>query len=280
MDLIEEYVERKRADPRATADLIAGLPGMFAERTDGDNDPYWEVVAILHTRADDEVMSGMRKFAQSSSGAERAIAADVLAQVRVGNPEMERLAGDILMEMSAREENVEVLESLGYAWGHFYSDGRAVPFLEQLSRRPESDLRLAAAYSLPIAGTGEPEKVVPTLIRLSTDLDQDVRNWATFGLGSSTEVDSPEIRNALAERLNDSFDDARGEALVGLAIRGDERVVDAFFRELSSVEGSVGKHDLLRDAREEILKVAARSENSVWKEAARRIELSKKFDVD
>ncbi|GAC1429178.1 MAG: hypothetical protein NVS1B11_23630 [Terriglobales bacterium] len=63
-----------------------------------------------------------------------------------------------------------------------------------------------------------------TLVRLTQDTDDDVRDWATFGLGVLGNTDSGEIREALLRRLNDSDEDVREEAMVGLGKRGDQRV--------------------------------------------------------
>jgi len=52
------------------------------------------------------------------------------------------------------------------------------------------------------------------------DTDDDVRDWATFGLGVST-GDSPQIREAFRRSLNDTFLDVRQEAIWGLARRKD-----------------------------------------------------------
>jgi HEAT repeat protein len=65
--------------------------------------------------------------------------------------------------------------------------------------------------------------MVPALIDLMDDEDEDVRDWATFGLGVQLEADGPEIRDALARRITDPGNDTSGEALVGLARRKDPR---------------------------------------------------------
>ena len=73
----------------------------------------------------------------------------------------------------------------------------------------------------------------PGLSDLSRDADEEVRDWATFGLGSLTEVDTPELRETLLARLVDTDDNTRGEAVIGLAKRHDPRVVAPLIRELT-----------------------------------------------
>ena len=74
-------------------------------------------------------------------------------------------------------------------------------------------------------------EAIGALIRLSMDVDLDVRNWATFELGAQMEADTPEIRDALILRLSDEDLEVRGEALVGLANRRDPRVVPSILKE-------------------------------------------------
>jgi HEAT repeat protein len=77
-----------------------------------------------------------------------------------------------------------------------------------------------------------------TLIELSRDVEPGVRDWATFGLGTYSKIDSPEIRNALLARLADEDDETRGEALFGLAKRKDPRVIPAILSEIARDEVS------------------------------------------
>jgi HEAT repeat protein len=78
------------------------------------------------------------------------------------------------------------------------------------------------------------DRAVPELIRLSRDRSARVRNWATFGLsqqlGDPHPIDTPEIREALAARLQD--DAACAEAAFGLAARGDRRALPIVQRAL------------------------------------------------
>jgi HEAT repeat protein len=73
---------------------------------------------------------------------------------------------------------------------------------------------------------------------LTSDVDSDVRDWATFNLGTQSRLDTPAIRAALWARVDDSDDEVRGEALCGLAEKGDRGVVDAVIRELFDERGS------------------------------------------
>ena len=82
-------------------------------------------------------------------------------------------------------------------------------------------------------------RAIAALIELSSDPDYDVRNWATFGLGSQIDTDTPAIREALWARLEEPEDEVRGEAWVGLARRGDVRVAAALLRELELHEVDV-----------------------------------------
>jgi HEAT repeat protein len=68
------------------------------------------------------------------------------------------------------------------------------------------------------------------------DSDDDVRDWAVFGLGNLGDADSEGIRDAIFARLNDSNEDVQEEAMVGLAKRKDQRVLPALIAALSQFE--------------------------------------------
>ena len=64
------------------------------------------------------------------------------------------------------------------------------------------------------------------------DENFNVRNWATFSLAQITQSNTQTIRDALFKKLSDKELEVRGEALLGLALRKDNRAVDAIIEDL------------------------------------------------
>jgi hypothetical protein len=100
-----------------------------------------------------------------------------------------------------------------------------------LATSSSARVRYAAAFAL---GGRSDDASVRTLIALSDDADDDVRNWATFGLGSQCERRDPFICDALARRLHDPHDETRHEAWAGLASKQDMRAFEAVLESLES----------------------------------------------
>jgi len=106
-------------------------------------------------------------------------------------------------------------------------DEEALPLLLSLVGHDDARVRRAVAQALPsVLGETDPGDTVAGLIRLSSDADDDVRDWACFALGTQlSEVDDAALRAALIDRLEDPHDDTRCEALLGLARRRDKRTL-------------------------------------------------------
>ena len=63
------------------------------------------------------------------------------------------------------------------------------------------------------------------LVELTKDEDAEVREFATFGIGTLLEnVEGQDISDALVSRITDDDLGTRWEAILGLARRGDESV--------------------------------------------------------
>lgn len=115
---------------------------------------------------------------------------------------------------------VGVVRALGSA-----QDPRGLPVLTALAAHPDAGVRFRVAADLPMIMGDPPEPDgVTALIALTADPDPQIRDWATFGLGSQADADSEAVRQALWARTGDAYADARDEAVVALARRRDAGV--------------------------------------------------------
>jgi HEAT repeat protein len=139
-----------------------------------------------------------------------------------------------------QERDIQPLNSAISALGHLY-DSRAIPLLAAFRSHPSAEIRFSVACAL--GSFPNDAMSVETFLALVEDADEDVRDWATFGLGVLGDDDSPEIRDSLFRRLSDPNDDVREEALIGLAKRHDTRslapVIDALQQSLVSYKMSL-----------------------------------------
>lgn len=203
---------------------------------DTDWDPLRKLARIW------EVDNLTERFCTSSSARERQLGADILNRViqysmydasgstiLAGTDTAEVLAkaADRLFAMLSTEEDTDVLDSVIAALGFLKNSeaftARVIDVLLPYGQHPHEDVRYAVAAAL--WGSDDP-RAIDTLLTLMTDSDSDVRDWATFGIGGTIETDSPAIREALFARLQDTDPTTEWEAMVGLARRGDSRVVD------------------------------------------------------
>jgi HEAT repeat protein len=212
------------SDPRSVDELF------FAALTETDEELAWQPVAALHYRGTREVLKRAYSLCVSQCSFERQLGANVLGQLGVPERTFPRECRTILLRMLKGEHNSEVLQAVLIALYH-NEWAEVVPHALPFADHPNADVRHAAVLAL---NGHEEQAAIECLIRLSRDRDSDVRDWATFGLGSQCDLDTPEIRDALAARLDDADDDTRHEAIVGLARRQDRRAIAAIHREIAA----------------------------------------------
>ena len=194
---------------------------------DGDED---DVYGAFLARAGDlrrygsNAVEAARDLFREGTTDERDGAADLLGRLVFEAPQPLRDACfaslvELLNLEQVGADEPQVVAAIAYALGHL-EDDRAVPHLIRLADHGSEEVRLAAASSLPNAMGWQIDRRYPeavdTLVRLSGDPDQDVRDWATFGLGA-TGADSGEVRAALVARLDDPDENSRAEAFMALA---------------------------------------------------------------
>lgn len=214
-------------DSRSTEELIN------IALTEEDENVSWDAIASLQFRGTYEVLIAAQKLCKSSNIEERELGANIIGQLGIPDRTFPEESVSTLLTSLKNEQNTDVIKSILMALGH-YSDLKAIEAIVALKAHSSADVRYGVAVSLPY----ENELAINTLIELTSDIDRDVRDWATFGLGSMIETDTKEIREALFKRLIEEENDYEiyGEALVGLAIRKDERVILPLIQELSSDE--------------------------------------------
>lgn len=128
----------------------------------------------------------------------------------------------LVTKMLETEQDPVVLDSAISALGHLHN-AKAVPLILSYQDHPDESVRFAVAFALG-QFSNDPQSV-DGLLKLTSDVDADVRDWAVFGLGVLGDTDSPEIRTALLQCLDDANEDVREEAAVGLGKRRDQRLI-------------------------------------------------------
>jgi HEAT repeats len=196
-----------------------------------------DIVAEVHRRTDRPAFEAALALARSDHGAERVLGLDVLGQI--GYAQNRPWAGETrpILIAACDDSRAEVLCAAITALGHV-ADPQGLAAVLRHAAHPGDEVRFAVAATLPaLAGDPPADAAVAALARLSADPDPEIRDWATFGLGSQIEADSTPLRQALAARLGDPDGDTAGEALLGLARRRDPIALPIL---LSLLEGSPG----------------------------------------
>lgn len=195
------------------------------------DDAYWDSVYELTSRGSIDVFQAAEKNSGSSKIRERVFGADLLGQLGVKDCPFSVESLNILHKMLNTESSPRVLRSVLVAIGHAQESEvtRGTKTMAAFRDHRSADVRFGVVMGL--MGRTNPISV-NALLHLSRDKASKVRDWATFGLGAMIELDTPAIRKALFERLDDNDCDTRCEALVGLAKRKDLGVKPALILEL------------------------------------------------
>jgi len=225
-------------DPRTIDEFINAALGELDEHR------AWDAVSALHWKGNIDVLWRAQGLCESDCCQERRLGADILGQLGVPNRCFPTECASILIRMLDNEHDADVLQAVFVAFFHLDDDPRVCRLAAEYAEHPDPNVRHAVVLAL----TGYEEPIaLNSLIRLMTDSDSDVRDWATFGIGTQLNLDTPELRASLMARLDDADDDTRGEAMIGMARRKDQRVIGAIERDLatSATEKAIEAAELL-----------------------------------
>ncbi|CAN5467319.1 hypothetical protein BH10PLA2_BH10PLA2_14490 [soil metagenome] len=214
--------------------------------TEQDEVAAWDAVVTLHYRGTREIFDAACQLCMGNCHQEKRLGANILGQLGIPKRTYPVETVHLLVQLLETEKNECVLQAICSALGHFH-DARAISAVSRLRTHSSANVRFSVVFGV----LGHPDTLaIATLIELSRDQDDDVRNWATFGIGRQIDVDTPQIRAALLERVVDEDEDTRGEALFGLARRKDQRIVEPLIQELNRCSVAKCHHSI--DAAEEL----------------------------
>ncbi len=229
-----------REDTPTTAELFHTAL-LSPEDDDNYRKERWNFISLLQRRGNREVFDKSLILTKSLIPEERSLGIAILGQL--GSPE--RIFQDecvkILIELLECEFDPLILRDICIALGH-QQDPRAIEPLLKFCLHPDWEVRYGVVSGL---SNHANEWAISGLITLSADVYPHIRDWATFGLGTLLDIDTPAIREALYQRFitEDSEDgetaEIYGEALTGLAKRQDDRILPRLIQELMSDNVSV-----------------------------------------
>jgi hypothetical protein len=139
----------------------------------------------------------------------------------------------LFWKMIAEETDKDCIASILIGIAHYSIRHTAKEidlYLSFLSYEAE-EIRFAVVMALSCI---EDMKAIRGLIILSRDKISCIRDWATFSIGTQSNLDNDEIRKALYARCTDRHHDTRMEAISGLAKRKDEGVKPYLEKEFSA----------------------------------------------
>lgn len=191
----------------------------------GDDDDQVSLALISYRGGEDEFLLG-KEYCESDDAGDRATGADILAQLGWGDQTFQNESIEILTGLLG-DSDPRVVYCAAIGLGHRFAS-TAIPALIQHVSHPDPLVRYGVAFGLL---RHEDPAAIEAMVQLATDEDRDVRNWAVFGLGTLIECDLPEIRDVLRLALDDDDFEIRGEALVGLAKRGNPAIVSDLLHE-------------------------------------------------
>lgn len=188
-----------------------------------DSDGYWAAVAAVQKRDPEEVWRALQPLTSSPQAELRGLVPDVL---RFLGGETQPLLEDsvvLLRQMLAAERSPTVLAAIGTAFVDLRHPA-VVELLLPLTHHESPQVRSGALHGLLQAL----ESVVPRLVELAADPDAEIRNWVFFALGCLAEMPAhvEAVREALARGVHEPHEEARAEAVLGLARCHDPRAIE------------------------------------------------------
>ena len=195
----------------------------------------WDNISILRKRPSEKLFTKCVELTKSKESKNKIIGIDILAQLGLSPRPFLKQTLILYFDLLSIETDPKVLMSLLYAIGHNNDKLNKEQIDKICSFSDNENEWIKEGLVSALLGINN-LRAVETLIKLSTDKIDYIRNWATFGIGSQIERNNLIIRETLWKRVNDKHQETKLEAIVGLAKRKDTRVYEIIERELKNGE--------------------------------------------
>jgi HEAT repeat protein len=201
------------------------------------NKTHWSIVYELRRRPTQDVYDRAFSLAVSRNDDEKIIGILILAQLGLDRRFQRNKTLALYFRLLDTPQSPKVISSILSAIGHNNAglSNHRVSKLAAFKDHNYSDVRFALVHALSCV---DKDLSIDVLIELMSDKHPDVRDWATFGIGSQSERNSPKIIEALKARLDDAHCVSRMEAIIGLALRKETCVKDLLIEELKDIDNS------------------------------------------
>lgn len=201
------------------------------------NKSRWDHIQVLRSRPSEELFTRCIELTKSKEQKSRIIGIGILAQLGLPPRPFLKQTLKRYFDLLSIENDTEVLMTILYAIGH-NNDKLSKEQIKKICSFSNSDNNLVRE-GLVFALLGINNlTAIETLIKLSSDKISEIRNWATFGIGTQVERNNQNIRAALWDRVNDKHQETKLEAIIGLAKRKDSRVKELIKQKL--IDGEYG----------------------------------------
>ncbi|PXY47031.1 hypothetical protein [Flavobacterium hydrophilum] len=200
------------------------------------NKNYWKYITELRKRTEKSVFEKSVELTKSNVAKEKILGINILSQFGYPRLHVKEIL-KIYFDLLKKETDKDVISAIFYGIGHNNENltDKQIGIICPYKNHKSVNVRYSLVYAILAI---DKTKSIETLIQLSKDKDSDIRDWATFGIGSQIETDNELIRKALWERVNDKYKNIRHEAIAGLAKRKDENIKGVLKNELLEIDDS------------------------------------------
>ena len=184
----------------------------------------WDKIHALRMRPSQKLFQKCLALSKSLNTKERIIGIDILAQLGGSDRPYLNNSKKIFLQILDVENDPNILKTALFAIGHNNENLHNNEIDKILMHSKNNNVNVKCGIAFALLGI-ENDKAIDALINLSSDKSIQVRNWATFGIGSQISIDNQKIRDALWARVNDKHEETKFEAILGLAIRKDQKII-------------------------------------------------------